>query len=305
MVVRSAKRSLGRGLADVQAGPNELISYSAFAGQEANDGSGKHSPYTEALLANMEKPGLEISKLFRIVADVVQQQTAGDQVPYESSRLPGTDIFLVDPQPLFDGSVAAEWNSVKDELDKAIVEGFLAKYSSDPFYSALAKRKIEELAKTKVAALPDPAEAEATKLDPGFFEDPPDVSASDFQAELKRLACYSGAVDGKWGRGSNASLSSFNKYAKLSLDGGNLDAAALSALKSKQGSVCPTSCEIGMTVKDGDCVKISCGSGAELDKNGSCVKKKIVEADQSQRRTPKKAKATSNCFTLDGTKFCE
>ena len=60
-----AGRSVGRGLADTEPEGNMLVAYSAKHGTVAEDGVGKHSPFTQALLAHLEEPGLEINLLFR------------------------------------------------------------------------------------------------------------------------------------------------------------------------------------------------------------------------------------------------
>lgn len=59
---------------------------------------GATRPYTEALLAHSETPGLKLSLLFRKVADDVQRRTGGRQAPYEYGRLPGTSIYLKPPE---------------------------------------------------------------------------------------------------------------------------------------------------------------------------------------------------------------
>ena len=48
------------GLAAVAAGAGALIAYAAAAGDVADDGEGRHSPFTEALLAQIEQPGVEV-----------------------------------------------------------------------------------------------------------------------------------------------------------------------------------------------------------------------------------------------------
>lgn len=148
-----ANRSIGRGLADLAAGPNELISYSALAGKEASDGESGHSPYTEALLANIEKPGIEVGKLFRIVADEVQAKTNGEQVPYESARLPATDIFLRDPdvQPQIEGEVVnatndsdarADWEIAQKSGKVDVLRAFVETHGDAKMYRLLAEEQI-------------------------------------------------------------------------------------------------------------------------------------------------------------------
>lgn len=88
------KRSIGRGLAPMEAEDNVLVSYAAAPGQEADDGEGDHSPYAAAFLTHIATPGVELSKLFRLVGDEVRSKTKGEQKPYLDLSLPAEDIFL-------------------------------------------------------------------------------------------------------------------------------------------------------------------------------------------------------------------
>ncbi|HPK54400.1 MAG TPA: caspase family protein [Smithellaceae bacterium] len=86
-------RSASRGLAIVTNAPSgTFISYSTGAGQVANDGTGRNSPYTAALLENITKPGLSINKVFMNVRSKVKKETG--QVPWELSSLEGEFYFL-------------------------------------------------------------------------------------------------------------------------------------------------------------------------------------------------------------------
>ncbi len=86
-------RSASRGLAIVANAPTgTFISYSTGAGQVARDGDGRNSPYTRALLKNMDKPGLSINKVFMNVRSQVMKETG--QVPWELSSLVGDFYFL-------------------------------------------------------------------------------------------------------------------------------------------------------------------------------------------------------------------
>jgi uncharacterized caspase-like protein len=64
---RAAARGITRGLAPVDPFENVLVAYAARDGTTANDGTGRNSPFTAALLRNIETPGLEIDFLFRNV----------------------------------------------------------------------------------------------------------------------------------------------------------------------------------------------------------------------------------------------
>ena len=69
------KRSVGRGLARIEPPGETLVAYAAKAGTVADDGAGKHSPYTAAFLKHLGTAGLEISLLFRRVRDTVLAAT--------------------------------------------------------------------------------------------------------------------------------------------------------------------------------------------------------------------------------------
>jgi uncharacterized caspase-like protein len=61
MIRNSAtNRSVGRGLAFIEPDAGVLVAYSAKHGTTALDGEGSNSPFAEALLANLEEPGVEV-----------------------------------------------------------------------------------------------------------------------------------------------------------------------------------------------------------------------------------------------------
>lgn len=94
-----ASRSVGlsRGLGPiVLKGHGTIIAYSASAGKVASDGDGAHSPYTAALLEEIDQPGVEVGLMFRRVAARVIDQTGGAQRPEMSVRLT-KEIYLNSP----------------------------------------------------------------------------------------------------------------------------------------------------------------------------------------------------------------
>jgi uncharacterized caspase-like protein len=90
----SASRSIGRGLSAIEPEGNVLVAYAAKHGTTADDGAGKHSPFTEALLAHIEEPGLEINFLFRKVRDYVRQKTAKQQEPFLYGSLGSEPLYF-------------------------------------------------------------------------------------------------------------------------------------------------------------------------------------------------------------------
>lgn len=87
-------RSSERGLAKMDAPMGSFIAYATSPGSVAADGSGSHGIYTKHLLANMKRPGLDLSYLFMTVRKGVVEETQRKQVPWESSSLTGLFYFV-------------------------------------------------------------------------------------------------------------------------------------------------------------------------------------------------------------------
>ena len=87
-------RTVERGLARVEPHKNILVAYAARDGTTSEDGTGRHSPFTAALLNNIETPGLEINFLFRRVRDDVTAATGGAQQPFVYGSLSKEKVFL-------------------------------------------------------------------------------------------------------------------------------------------------------------------------------------------------------------------
>ena len=85
-----ARRSISRGsfgdLDESLLGDETLVAYAAAAGTTADDGTGRNSPYTAALLEHLEQP-LEILTLFRRVRAQVLAATNRRQRPHEYQSL--------------------------------------------------------------------------------------------------------------------------------------------------------------------------------------------------------------------------
>ena len=94
---KNVTRSIvGRGLAMIEPDPGTLIVYAAKHGSTALDGhDAPNSPFTAAFVKYIVQPGIEVSKLFRLVRDHVKAATNHGQVPYEYGSLPAKDFFFV------------------------------------------------------------------------------------------------------------------------------------------------------------------------------------------------------------------
>jgi formylglycine-generating enzyme required for sulfatase activity len=86
-------RSVDHGLASMDAPAGILIAYSTAPGAVAADGSGRNSPYTEALTKAMREMHEPVEQVFKKVRVGVMTATSGKQVPWESSSLTGDFYF--------------------------------------------------------------------------------------------------------------------------------------------------------------------------------------------------------------------
>ena len=95
--VRSLVRSLGgsrstavaRGLSPVEtpSGTGALIAFATQPGNVAEDGNGRNSPFTEALLAHIATPGQSVTDMLIKVRQAVMSTTRQQQVPWTSESL--------------------------------------------------------------------------------------------------------------------------------------------------------------------------------------------------------------------------
>ena len=77
---------------------NTLVAMATKADQTAEDGAGEDSPFADALLKNLQTPGLELSLFFRSVRDNVLKATNNQQEPFIFSSL-GAEPFYFYPRP--------------------------------------------------------------------------------------------------------------------------------------------------------------------------------------------------------------
>jgi tetratricopeptide (TPR) repeat protein len=86
-------RAISRGVSPVEPAGGVLVAYVACHGTTADDDS-NHSPLTQALLANLETPGLEIKFMFRRVRDQVLARTNNAQEPFIYGSLPQEELYF-------------------------------------------------------------------------------------------------------------------------------------------------------------------------------------------------------------------
>ncbi len=153
-VLQASGRSIGsRGLAAVEPPNSVLVMFAAKHGTTAEDGAGHNSPFSTALLHNLEMPGLEINYLFRNVHDEVSSATNGRQEPFVYGTLSKEPIYL---KPAIDTATAPApaataiseagqaWASIKDTTDPSVLQAFIKSFASS-FYATLASNRLREL----------------------------------------------------------------------------------------------------------------------------------------------------------------
>ena len=137
----SQSRNIGnvRGLARVDKTQGMVVAYATAADDVAQDGTGRNSPFTTALLKRMQEPGVEVEIMFRRVTADVNATTLGRQRPE-------TYISLLSEYYL-NQSDKQLWEKVKDSGDVAAIRDFVAKFPSST-YTAQAQTKLAALDRT-------------------------------------------------------------------------------------------------------------------------------------------------------------
>ena len=158
---------VGRGLTRLEDAPtNTLIAYATSADATAEDGSGRNSPYTTALLQHIPTPGLEIRQLFGRVRDSVMESTNSGQTPFTYGSLGGDAIYLALPlttvslvpgpgqsqesekyvTPSGRQMVEIEfWRTIKDSADWRDFQAYLDQFGEGATFSVLARLRRDKL----------------------------------------------------------------------------------------------------------------------------------------------------------------
>lgn len=119
--------SVGSGLAPVQRAQGMVIAYATQANDVAADGAGRNSPFTAALVREIDQPGLEVAALFRRVQKSVYDTTAGKQTPELSLSLLG-DFYLNREE-----TDADVWRRIRAADEPAALQAFIQRYPQSFF----------------------------------------------------------------------------------------------------------------------------------------------------------------------------
>jgi len=226
--------AIGRGLAIVDASAGSFIAYATDPHQVALDGKGIHSPFTAALLAHMESPGLSISDMMIEVRNDVLMATQQKQRPWDTSSLtrpfyfaPAVAVAATETgSPASSGNAVSTpavdkevvfWQSIQNSNSPAQFQAYLDQYPNGTF-APLARTRIEELkakpadtsrSGDQVASLTSPdttvPAAEEVERSIGLTRQ----ARSRVQLALTLLGYKTGGTDGSLGPKSRAAISAW------------------------------------------------------------------------------------------------
>lgn len=150
---QSNTRAVRSGLARMDAPSGTLLAYSTSPGNVAEDGTGRNSPYTQALAQSMRTQGAKVEDVFKRVRVAVMERTNNRQVPWEASSLTG-DFFFVDdgeggqialPKATSSGGTdqAVEieyWKSISGSDNPDLFRSYISAFPNGLFTSIAEKR---------------------------------------------------------------------------------------------------------------------------------------------------------------------
>ena len=126
--------SMTRGLAKIERSQGMLIAYSTQPNAVAADGTGRNSPFTAALVREMQVPGLEVATVFRRVAVNVNRETGGAQTPELSVSL--LQDFYLNPQE----SDVGAWQKLGPSASAVGLKAFISRFPTSVMVDAARAR---------------------------------------------------------------------------------------------------------------------------------------------------------------------
>jgi len=233
-----------RGLAQVRTGTNTFVAFATQPGNVSYEGSGSNSPFTEALLTNIAKPGLSLSDMMIEVRTEVSTRTIDRQVPWDQSSL--RTQFYFNPRVETAGVVADRQGSGITQSRSGTVQDGDSGGSADPARITIGSAQSAALDPQPIqqGRTEEPAaEQQVAALMPSGQEAPDFQSEADdlikpLQTRLRSTGCYRGAVDGDWGPRSKAALEQYSKKKGIELASLDPTEELLETLEEESGTVC-------------------------------------------------------------------
>ncbi|TPK80168.1 caspase family protein [Mesorhizobium sp. B2-4-13] len=227
------------GLAQVEVGENTFVAFATQPGNVTADGGGENSPFTTALLKNVEIPGLSISDMMIRVRNETEALTVGRQVPWDQSNL-REQFYFTEQQVLDPGQLSASLSRIL--ADPTAKKRLQVELASNDLQTAVViigqtLRSVEIPAPSSSLAAPvgtqvanmsptegveDARQSVVSGLETLIIGASAGVADKDrtadlarnVQTELRRLGCYRMQVDGDWGAGSIRALTEYYKNTK-------------------------------------------------------------------------------------------
>ncbi|WEX10850.1 caspase family protein [Chelativorans sp. AA-79] len=224
----------GDGLAQVEVGENTFIAFATQPGNVTVDGAGENSPFTTALLKNIEIPGLSISDMMIRVRNETEALTVGRQVPWDQSNL-REQFYFTEQQVLDSASLSASLSKIlsnpsmkeklltqlaSSDLQTAVLvlgEQLRSVEVDTPGQQAIGGQQVASLA--PALAIEDAQKSVVSGLETlivGSTSGDDEAKHIDLvksvQTELRRVGCYRMTVDGDWGKGSVRALKDYYRF---------------------------------------------------------------------------------------------
>ena len=175
-------RQISNGLTGVEPSSSDtLVAFAAKAGSTADDGRGKDSPFTSAVLNNLFEPGVDIRIALGRLRDEVKRNTRNRQEPFTYGSLGGSTVALVpkaEPKPVAASPAQAD---IRRDFELAAQIG-----TRDAWTSFLTVYKTGFYAELARAALAKLGSAGATDASIQDRREPADKE-QDRQAEIERV----------------------------------------------------------------------------------------------------------------------
>jgi uncharacterized caspase-like protein len=239
--------------------------------------------YPEGFYADLAKAQLGKVKAEEARATATENARLVEQ---EKARLAAEGARQAELAKAAAAAKSAEEARVAAEKAKAIEQEKAAAAEQ----ARLAAEKAAQEKKQQIAALsPSPSKSDTPPID----------LPRALQAELRRVGCNTGAVDGSWSAASQKALDLFNKHSGMKLEVKAASVDALDAVKGKTGRICPLACETGYRTDGERCVKITCRAGYELADDGTCAK--IEKKPIAKREEPKATREQLDRARLNAT----
>ncbi|PBB25545.1 MULTISPECIES: caspase family protein [unclassified Mesorhizobium] len=252
------------GLAQVDIGENSFIAFATQPGNITVDGGGQNSPFTTALVHNIEIPGLSVSDMMIRVRNETEALTVGRQVPWDQSNL-REQFYFTEEQTLDPAQLSASLSQIlSDPAAKQKLVQELASYDLQTAVLIVGQTlRSVDISGQQVEASPSASGTKVASLSPpsNIADDRQNVVsglktlivgtpdgqgqvdkdnslARNVQTELRRLGCYRLDVDGDWGSGSVRALTDYYRNRKQPAVSTDPTFELLSDLFLQSGRVC-------------------------------------------------------------------